>query len=379
MAVVDGTLASHGRPVAMPNSFAPKFAVTTDRKQTAVRGHIVAQGPSGTSVPMFSETVKAGQNGDNYTFYMVGSSPETTDTTNTITALIIPINVTFTNSGDVYSGVTTTCGQTQSALNGVLNSPELKPQRWYAGHTYIGHDQYTDAQMREEFWNWTKPGGTGAGWNLTLAPTANVEWNVSLSDPEFNAGNCLQTGLIDFSTWQSYLQNTVIPGLKSYGVGPTVFPIFISHDIGLTQPKTGGGTSCCVLGWHGTYDNPAFSTNTQTYAWADYQDNSGLTGNIDDTSDLSHEIAEWSNDPLGNNPVPPWGHVGQDPDSCQNNLEVGDPLTPNVFVDAPPKRGSFEYHLQELAFWEWFFDVSGGVNGWDSTRGTFTTGATLCS
>ena len=90
---------------------------------------------------------------------------------------------------------------------------------------------------------------------------------------------------------------------------------------------------------------------------------------------MSHEVAEWMNDPFGNNPTPAWGHTGQVA-GCQNNLEVGDPLSGTL---APPiynPANKFTYHMQELAFFSWFYGApSVGVNGWFSNNDTFTTDA----
>lgn len=90
---------------------------------------------------------------------------------------------------------------------------------------------------------------------------------------------------------------------------------------------------------------------------------------------MSHEVAEWMNDPFGNNPVPAWGHIGQQP-GCQNNLEVGDPLSGTF---APPifnPQNRFTYHMQELAFFSWFYGApSVGVNNWFSDNATFLTDA----
>jgi hypothetical protein len=63
---------------------------------------------------------------------------------------------------------------------------------------------------------------------------------------------------------------------------------------------------------------------------------------------MAHEIGEWMNDPFGNNPTPLWGHTGQ-VSGCQNNLEVGDPLTGTIVPPVVMPNG-FTYHLQELAF-----------------------------
>jgi hypothetical protein len=93
-----------------------------------------------------------------------------------------------------------------------------------------------------------------------------------------------------------------------------------------------------------------------------------------DTAIASHEVAEWMNDPFTINPTPPWGHVGQQ-SGCQNNLEVGDPLTGTEAPRIVMPNG-FTYHLQELAFFSWFFGApSIAINGWYSDNGTFLTDA----
>jgi hypothetical protein len=290
------------------------------------------------------------------------------------------VTVTFSNTGDVYNPLTTNtaCGQTQTPLTGELNSPEFKIRPWYAGKTFVGNDQYTDAQMREEWWDWTNPSGVSPNWHLRLDSSVPVGYGIKVNGPESEAGTCAELGEFDYTTWDNFFQQTVIPSLASYGVSPSTFPIFLVNNVVLTTPKTGGGTSCCIFGYHSSYDNPAYPTNTQTYAFTDYITD-GEFGSTTDVAGSSHEIAEWANDPYGNNPVPLWGHTGQDPTSCQNNLEVGDPLTGHIFTVKPETPGGFTYHLQELAFFGWFYDFNSGVNGWYSTRGTFTTGSTICT
>jgi hypothetical protein len=82
------------------------------------------------------------------------------------------------------------------------------------------------------------------------------------------------------------------------------------------------------------------------------------------------------NDPFGDNPTPAWGGVGQvPPGSCQNNLEVGDPLSGTNFSPIGGRNG-FTYHLQELAFFSWFYSSnSTGIHDWFSDNDTFTTDA----
>ncbi|HTS29033.1 MAG TPA: hypothetical protein VMH81_24345 [Bryobacteraceae bacterium] len=88
----------------------------------------------------------------------------------------------------------------------------------------------------------------------------------------------------------------------------------------------------------------------QTYVVANFRTN-GM-GPFD-ASILAHEIAEWVNEPGGFNAVPAWGNIGE-VTGCKRYLEVGDPLTQ---TDLPPITGpnGFAYHLQELAYFSWFF------------------------
>jgi hypothetical protein len=95
-----------------------------------------------------------------------------------------------------------------------------------------------------------------------------------------------------------------------------------------------------------------------------------------DISVTTHEVAEWMDDPLTNNPTKPWGNIGQ-VTGCQSNLEVGDPLSGTTF---PVQLNGFRYHAQELAFFSWFYHQhpSIGINHWYSSNGTFTSPAAAC-
>ncbi|HEY1961637.1 MAG TPA: hypothetical protein VGG69_04390, partial [Rhizomicrobium sp.] len=95
-----------------------------------------------------------------------------------------------------------------------------------------------------------------------------------------------------------------------------------------------------------------------------------------DTVTLSHELAEAVNDPTGGNQVPPWnnGHF------CQPNLEVGDPVgghdLPPITISGPSYNAT--YHVQELAYFGWFFHRLGGAGRVYSDNGTFTSYAPQC-
>jgi hypothetical protein len=132
--------------------------------------------------------------------------------------------------------------------------------------------------------------------------------------------------------------------------------------------------NCCFLGYHGAYTNG--SGVLQTCSTTEYDTEGGFGAGISDTSIMAHEVGEWMDDPTVGNPVPLWGHIGQQ-GGCQNNLEVGDPLTStNITVLMP---NGHTYHLQELAFFSGFYDQtpSIAVNGWYSSNNTFTADAAV--
>jgi hypothetical protein len=124
-----------------------------------------------------------------------------------------------------------------------------------------------------------------------------------------------------------------------------------------------------VIGYHGYTGLPI-----QTYSPMNFDSTGLFPPAIEDTGVPAHEVGEWMNDPFANNPTPPWGHIGQVA-FCQNNLEVGDPLTG---TGVPPivMPNGFTYHLQELAFFSWFYGApSIGIHNWFSNNGTFLTDA----
>jgi len=166
-----------------------------------------------------------------------------------------------------------------------------------------------------------------------------------------------------------YLQS-VIPSL---GLAAGQVPIFLTDSVVMGDPGISLTSNCCVLGYHsGTYEIGDVLLPYGIFSI----DSTGLFGN--DVSTMSHEFSELINDPAGNNPTPAWGGTGQVPaGSCQNNLEVGDPLSPGG-TGTTNEWVVNGYHLQELAFSGWFFGVNIGAGGLYSDHGTFTRPAQLC-
>ena len=333
-----------------------------------------ASARAGTTVPEFTATQKVGTK--SFTYTIVGKNPaiKVSNASTTVNAEIVPLIMKF-SGGDTWDPTKAdSCDPGASALARTQNSPIVKTQAHSFGGTSVGTVQVTNAFQRAEFWTDAKPGGINPsyGVNLTFKTLKPVTINVPAAwgpaTAPIGCGNGL-LGAVNINKLDPFLQSTVIPSLKSQGVGPTTFPIFLLHNFVEYIGKLG---NCCVLGFHNTVNT---SAGAQTYGLAMYDNSGGFAGSADITP-LSHEVAEWQNDPDTANPTPSWGHIGQ-VTNCMNTLEVGDPLSGTNFNDS---LGGFTYHPQELAFFSWFYHQkpSLGVNGWYSDQGTFKTFAAPC-
>src|SRR5215469_9033982 len=345
--------------------------------QAGIHARAIRAGTGSTAAAFsftnYTASVKVGSKSFKYT--IVGKNPaiKTSNPASTITAEIVPLVMKFSN-GDTWDPTKKdSCDSGASALSRVQNSPIVKSTSFKFGGTSIGNVQVTNAFQRAEFWKFAKPGGInpkfGVALNFkTLKPvTINVP-NADAATGTINCGNGL-IGAAEINWLDNHLQSTVLPSLKSQGVGPGTFPLFVLHNF---VEYVGTPSQCCVLGYH----NSTSTTGGQTYGLAMY-DNSKFFGNSSrDISAMSHEVGEWQNDPSTVNPTPAWGHIGQ-VTGCQSNLEVGDPLSGTTFKVS---LGGFTYHPQELAFFSWFYrqKPSEGVNGWYSDQGTFRTFAAPC-
>jgi hypothetical protein len=243
----------------------------------------------------------------------------------------------------------------------------------------VGTVQYLDFFQRANFWSYV--GGAhpvNPNFHTNLSPTTYNAIRITVPSADgslYNAGGCAKLGLVEINWFDSYLQQTVFPLLAALGLQPANFPIFLTGNVVLydTDPNFG----CCILGYHSAFANPHFSGASQTYAIAEFDTSTLFGTQTADIAALSHEIGEWMNDPLGNNPTPAWGNIGQ-VSGCQSNLEVGDPLSGTGLQITMPNH--YTYHPQELAFFSWFYRQSPsiGVNGWFSSGGSFLAAAAAC-
>jgi len=328
-----------------------------------------------TSVTRFTRTVTDGSSSFKVT--MVGKNPFVAQTapSTTIKAFVIPLKVVLPNGDTFDPAVTSSCDTAASAQTRVLQSPVVVSKSYSLGGTAEGTGQYTDIFRRAEFFSLTGPTAINPGYHVKLNVASLPEQTVhvpSADAAEFaHATSCHEkTGAFEVNWFDNFLTSTLLPSLSAQGVTVKTVPIFLLRDVVAYDTVT---TQCCILGYHG---DTSTSLGRQTYAVADYE-SSGRFTDARDVAPLSHEVAEWEDDPFGTNPTKPWGNIGQ-VTGCQNNLEVGDPLSG---TSVTVTTSGHTYHPQELAFFSWFYhsNPSLGVNGLFSSNGTFTTSAAPCS
>jgi hypothetical protein len=238
--------------------------------------------------------------------------------------------------------------------------------------------QLQDATMRAQF------NKTGASpYHLRLTPV--VHDPVTLVVPG-NHGSLLQSGRgvvfasVEIQWWATQIQN--MNASLGY-IDPTHLPIYLTNNVLLhfgLDP-----TNCCVIGFHGAGIVPGNSVGSvngngsqpvQTYAWASWvqpgiyaRPNGGVYWALQDIHALSHEVAEWADDPFINNYVNPWLTPTAPQYGCTNVLETGDPVVAigfakgtNTYDQGPNPNGTQSadgyYHPEDEAFLPWFMRTS---------------------
>jgi hypothetical protein len=348
---------SADRPVELPDRpWTPRVLALPgpDEEKAALR----------LSIPNFTNSISVG--GRRYTFTELGADPSRNHAPNTaIPILIIPVRAQF-DDGTVLDATAP-----DSCAGGVAPTTLVEQSPIFQGVDYgDGSRQYVEEFRRLEFWALTGgPGGRNPNYSVTVAhywlPTLIINFH---GFPTQKAP-CGRLGLLELNQWNSFVQRTLFPQLHQYGAGPGALVLFLLSNVGFYN---GNQKSCCTLGYHSWFT----LHGVQTYGVAEYDSTQAFSG-ISDVGVLAHELAEWYDDPLGNNATPRWGHVGQ-VSGCQANLEVGDPLSGH-FLEVTMPNGVL-YHPQELAFFSWFFGQtpSLGFDGWYSMAGTFRTPAAPC-
>jgi hypothetical protein len=310
-------------------------------------------------------------------FNIVGTDPTKGAATTNIPTVIVPINIVF-EAGTVNtskpSGPVELDGS--SVVSAVANSPIFQAADYKVGGTDLGVTQYGDALQRAEFHNIA---GFSSDYHVLLDnPMVMPTVTLTVTSPQQGNAYRLRSGGLLGVVASGFLESQVI--------GPhfpaNILPIFLTDNVF----ESGDGTinTCCVLGYHNSQRPPASTAATWIYA-AHTEPGTFRNNVILDVQPLSHEVAEWLNDPFVGalrigfvNLIPPALLPGQG-GACIINFETGDPLEapPAVFTQT---IGGTTYHLQDEVFLPWYLHTtpSFSVNGQYSFQNTFTTPSSLC-
>lgn len=318
---------------------------------------------STTTIPFFTNHVTSPLDHKQYTFSIAGTDPTArVKSTTTIAYVPLVLRIHFPD-GSVLDPTKPGCHDSVAVYKRFFGSPLFANTTEISNGTNVGSTQAIDAFQRAEFWKYV----SGSNYHVLLAG-ASAPRLIDVTAPSgflTSAGSCAGSGhnlgQIDINAYDSILQTITNKYAKT-----TQVPVILAYNVVETQ--SGG---CCIIGYHSAYGR---SGGTQVYATGAYTDG-GIFNGIQDIHAWTHELGELFNDPFVNNATPAWGHVGQ-VGGCQNDLEVGDPLTGTPYLI---KYGGFTYHPQQMAFFDWFFRTPAAGTGAEySFEGTFETAQAAC-
>ena len=282
---------------------------------------------------------------------MLGTDPAAGSQTTRLRINLLPLQLTFEDGGVTLDPT--------DRVQEILDSPIFRRSRYLSGTT-----QYADAMQRSSFWDDVQSRSRGYHVLLekpTVLPTASLEV------PAF-AGHGFQTATGPAGTVKTSFLFTLLPLLSNY-YDPGAGLIIVVKDV----------TGEDFLGFHFTA-TPAGQTLPQTFIWTGYFTPGVVVSPPKaDAYVLSHEVAEWINDPYLTNVVPVWNAPGGP--ACFNNLlETGDPVE---FLPHPSFEVAVQgrtYHVTDTAGISWFaHDVpSRQLGGAYSYAGNLTSFSSTC-
>jgi hypothetical protein len=301
--------------------------------------------PGSAKLPMWKAQVTVGTK--TYKFSMLGKTVLGTGAKTTkINLVVVPVTFKFNNATFNPARPFKNCSPAAIPTM-VAQSPLFQNVTYTAGGINVGTSQFIDLFQRANFWNpyvATNNPGYHLLFNATQGPSYTFTVNGNAAAQSCSAGGKGALGSVDVNSWDNIVQQQLIPDLTSKGyISPSNIPVFLSYDV--------------VYGGAAGYHFIASTANgIQVYGVSVYLDLAGLPPDVEV---LSHEVAEFTDDPLTNNKTPAWGHTGQ-VDGCQANLEVGDPLTGQSQTTVPMPNG-FTYTVTDLADFSWFYRESPSI------------------
>ena len=360
--------------------------------------------PTARTVKNWAGTTTDPHNGVTYGYNMVGADPNTCSGTACDASVQVDITpLVVVVGGRTFDGsavLPATLASPQFATNDYGTTPaataagsfpnpprEIRGPGGLLSQADAGNQlQLEDATMRAQF---NKTGASG--YHLRLTPTVHAP--VTITVPS-NQGVLLQSGRgvvfadVSISWWAAQIGNL------ENSADPTHLPLYLTDDVMLFT--NGNPLNCCVIGFHGNKapgvvakgrDKSQGNAPLQTFAWASYvspglfaRRDGGTDWALQDIHALSHEIAEWADDPFVNNGVEPWVTPTAPQYGCTGVLETGDPVVAigfakgtNTFRQGPNPDGTQSadgyYHPEDEALLPWFMRLPANATESEPTQG----------
>ena len=297
---------------------------------------------AGTGLPTWTGSFTHA--GTTYKYVMVGTDPAKGSINTVVPVYIVPLKLTFADSGTIFDATAPMIGLTQSVVQAVQASPIFQDAPFKAGKVNVGNTQYIDAFQRANFW--ASVGTVSPNYHVILGQPVVLPVQVykvpaasgqTIPGPSPN----VKRGILD----GTYIDTKITaPVFKKFPqITPGAFTIFLTYNV----------FPAGAYGFHDVFGSSPLTGKTYTYT--SYLE--PYKQLIDaDISTLAHEVGEWMDDAYVNNNTP-----------C-GILEVGDPLNTTIF---PVRLGGQTWHPQDLAMLGYFsFDGAQSVNKWLTFRNT---------
>jgi hypothetical protein len=342
-------LSIHGQPDFLDTTTQVVAPANAQAATPASLAHVI-------SVPNFQSSFSS--RGKTWPFTMIGSSPSLGIST-ALPAKIVPVSLRLQNA-DL---VTFTTVSVTGFITPMLNSPNFHAASYTSGTSI----QFADAVQRAEFFHMMK-----STWHTKLQPVTAVQL-FTLTVPRFTTItlNGKKTQVRTYFTSKATDGHTVVFLLDQFfnqqifnlavkeinagrfttnAMNVALFPNTFLYSVN----SSGGMGNCCVLGFHTFFtDNGAPTESRWVFAFASWISPGIFGGGLVDVSALSHEISEAVDDPFVDNLVPAW-QFPNEPGTCQDTLETGDPVEVLANAVSPVKIGTITYHPQTEALLQWF-------------------------
>ena len=316
-------------------------------------GKINPDAPGQNTIPHWSDAFT--YNGLVYNYTMVGTDPKRGSATTVIPAVLIPLRFVFAD-GNVFDA-TTDIVDGQTPIQGIINSPIFQNYNFNSVGVNVGNTQWGDAFQRANFWN--------------SVSTRSPNYHVLLGQPTVLP---VQTVNVPYGSFDYYydpvlgpeplvdtqlLLDLTNPLLSAANVSPDTLPIIVWGQVtGTTDPFS--------QGFHGITSltgNDIQTVIAITYYPGFFVQLPNVSGVFaQDIYVLTHEIAEWMDNPFGSSLTPGWdipflSAANARCDStwiASDRMEVADPVNLFFESDIPLPGGTFTYHVTDAVFIDWF-------------------------